>query len=83
MTGIARGKSPETAQQFRQPNARAVVVAMSDREARFPTEKNQYRSDYVKGTKTITTRNGILRHEICIIYHMQTITNCISHAYNK
>lgn len=47
MTGIPRGKSPETEQQSRQPNARAVLVAMSDREARFPTENNQYRSDWM------------------------------------
>lgn len=47
MTGIPRSKSPETAQQFRQSNARAVLVAMSDREARFLTENNQYRNDWM------------------------------------
>lgn len=78
MTGIPKGNSPETAQQFRQPNARAVLVAMSDRETNessFLTEKNQYRSE---GTNTIKTLNGISRHETYIIY--QAITNYIYHA---
>lgn len=41
MTGIPMSKSPENAQQFRQPNARAALVAMSDREVRCLTKKDQ------------------------------------------